>query len=704
MYLLNRALKTVKTYLIPIILGLIAFYLVTGLEPLNGQNILWLGIGEPLTPYLGWEIFRYSPWEIPLGLNPRYGLEEVSSAIVFSDSIPLLAIIFKALSPLLPNTFQYFGLWLLGAFILQAFFAYKIAGLITDSVFIKSCAAVLVLFFPAMLYRMNVHISLTGHFLLLWAIYLNFNKKNNVIPWSLLIFLALGIQFYLFVMVFALWLSNILDRARTLKAKGLLLNIALVLIIIYAAAWQFGYLTIPSGVSPGQGYGAHQANVLSILNPIDWSFFKVHNIYTPRNHEGNNYLGLGLISLVFLAIITLFFTTTRQEFSQRFREHIFLAMIVFAMTLFSFSNNLEIGKLTLSIPLPENVLSFLSIARASGRMLWPAMYLAVFISLWLLKSSLPRKFFLALISVFTLFQVIDTSKGWLGLHDYFAQFRGTEIASPLNNVFWSQIPNHYSAIRLVPPQNWYHRWSDIAIFAAKNNIATSLVYLSRTDSRKLQQAKDELNNSLATGALDPKTIYVFQKWTDNLDQPDPIFNPKEDLFAKIDETTLLAPRYKLCLECKQVDLALEIKSLTPKISPGELVKFSKGGNGVELLLNGWAWPEAWGIWSNGETSSLALPLGGETKQIQFNFRVLLGPNQPKAKIEININGEPQQTLEIATPVNNSVTIAIPKKWITQKFIRVEFKYLNPTSPIKAGLPIQDDRILTLGLESLQLVK
>lgn len=460
-------------------------------------------------------------------------------------------------------------------------------------------------------------------------------------------------------MIFALWLSNILDKVRTLKARELLLNITLVLAITYAAAWLFGYLTISSGVSAGQGYGIYQANVLSILNPIDWSFFKVHNIYIPKNHEGNNYLGLGLICLVFLSTLTLFLKNIRQEFSQKFSQHIFLAIMVFAMAIFAFSNNIEIGKISLKIPLPENILSFLSITRASGRMLWPAMYLAVFTSLWLLKSSLPRKFYLALISTLTLFQVIDTSKGWLGLHDYFAQFRGTEIPIPLNNVFWSQIPSHYSAIRLVPPQNWYHRWSDIAIFAAKNNIATSLVYLSRTDSKKLQLAKDEINQSLDTGALDPKTIYVFQKWTDNLDQPDPIFNPKEDLFAKIDETTLLAPRYKLCLECKQVDLALEIKSLTPKISPGELVKFSKGGNGIELLLNGWAWPEAWGIWSNGETSSLALPLGGEAKQIQFNFRVLLGPNQPKAKIEIDINGEPQQILEIATPVKNSVTIAIP---------------------------------------------
>ena len=338
-----------KNYLLPIALGLITFYLVTGLEPLNGQNILWLGKGEPLTPYLGWEMFRNSPWEIPLGLNPRYGLEEISSAIVFSDSIPLLAIVFKVLSPLLPSTFQYFGFWLLAAFILQALFAYKIAGLISDSFLIKSCVVVLVLFFPAMLYRMNVHISLTGHFLLLWAIYLNFKKKNNAISWSLLIFLALGIQFYLFVMVFALWLSNILDKLRVLKARELLLNITLVLAITYAAAWLFGYLTISSGVSAGQGYGIYQANVLSILNPIDWSFFKVHNIYIPKNHEGNNYLGLGLICLVFLSTLTLFLKNIRQEFSQKFSQHIFLAIMVFAMAIFAFSNNIEIGKISLKI-------------------------------------------------------------------------------------------------------------------------------------------------------------------------------------------------------------------------------------------------------------------------------------------------------------------------------------------------------------------
>ena len=693
------------TYFIPLLLALLAFYLVTGFEPLNVQNILWLGKGEPLTPYLGWEMFRNSPWESPLGLNPRYGLEEISSAIIFSDSIPMLAIMFKALSPILPSIFQYFGLWLLIAFLLQAILAYKITGLITKSIYIQSCAAILALFMPAMLYRINVHISLAGHFLILWAIYLNLKKDNHPISWALLVFISLGSQFYFFVMVMALWTGNLLDKSRTQKLRKLLLSIGLVLTIIGIGGWQFGYFVIPSGISAGLGYGIYQANVFSFINPIDWSLFKTNNIYVPRNHEGNNYLGLGLIGLMIFSIPTLMIKNTRHVLYTKFQKHIFLTIILFLLSLFAISNSVDIGKYNFHIPINETLVSLLSTVRASGRMLWPLMYVAIFTSLWLLYISLAKKLFLLLITIFTIVQVVDTSKGWLGLHDYFAEFRGREIPTTLKNDFWLDLPKKYSMIRLVPPQNWYHRWADIATYSVKNNIATSLVYVSRTDDRKLKHAKEEIENVLITGQFDPNTVYIFQKWTDTLDQPDPKFDPSRDLFAKIDETTLLAPGYKACDTCKKVDTSLEIKSLIPEVQIGKLIVFTKGGDGIELLLGGWAWPESWGIWSYGTSSRLAIPLGNENPQnIQLNFRVLLGPNQPSSRIEIYINGNHQKTIKVTEQLNNSLIIPIPEKLRIQKFVTLEFRYLNPTSPLIAGHGNHDDRLLTLGLESLKLVK
>jgi hypothetical protein len=479
----------------------------------------------------------------------------------------------------------------------------------------------------------------------------------------------------------------------------------LVLAVIAIGGWQFGYFAISSGISARQGYGIYQANVFSFINPVDWSLFKTNNFYTPRNHEGNNYLGLGLIGLAISSALTLISKNTRHMLITKCKQHIFLEIILLLLSLFAISNSIDIGKYNLHIPINETLVSLLSTLRASGRMLWPVMYVAIFTSLWLLCITVSQKIFIALITVFTVAQVVDTSKGWLGLHDYFVEFRGNEIPTSLKNDFWIDLPKKYSTIRLVPPQNWYHRWADIATYSAKNNLATSLVYVSRTDDQKLKAAKEKLESALATGDFDPKTIYIFQKWTDNLHQPDPKFDPARDLLAKIDETTLLAPGYKSCNICKQVDSSFVITSLTPEVRLDKLITFSKGGDGIELLLSGWAWPESWGIWSQGMTSSLAIPLGIEyPKKIQLNFRVLLGPNQPITKIEIYINGSYQKTIEVMEQTKNSIMIPIPEKWQSQKFITLEFRYLNATSPLKAGHGNQDERLLTLGLESLKLLK
>ena len=87
--------------LLPLLLGVLAFFLVIGPRALDPQNIAWLKEGDPATHYLGWLYFRHAPWAFPLGLNPSYGLE-LGSAVIFSDSNPLLALLVMASSKLAP--------------------------------------------------------------------------------------------------------------------------------------------------------------------------------------------------------------------------------------------------------------------------------------------------------------------------------------------------------------------------------------------------------------------------------------------------------------------------------------------------------------------------------------------------------------------------------------------------------------------------
>jgi hypothetical protein len=67
--------KRLPLNLLPLLIGVVAFFLVVGPRALNPLNIAWLGNGDPATHYLGWVFFRQSPWSFPIGLNPSYGLE-----------------------------------------------------------------------------------------------------------------------------------------------------------------------------------------------------------------------------------------------------------------------------------------------------------------------------------------------------------------------------------------------------------------------------------------------------------------------------------------------------------------------------------------------------------------------------------------------------------------------------------------------------
>ena len=85
------------SWCIPMMLSILSFSFLYGWSILNPKNNMWLEGGQnqdPMQAYLGWEFFRREPWSIPLGSNQSFGMLP-SNSVVYSDSIPLLAIFFK---------------------------------------------------------------------------------------------------------------------------------------------------------------------------------------------------------------------------------------------------------------------------------------------------------------------------------------------------------------------------------------------------------------------------------------------------------------------------------------------------------------------------------------------------------------------------------------------------------------------------------
>ena len=128
-----------KWTMFPVLVGFLAYAYVTHFNGLNPFKVDWLlpfwrGTVDSSDHYIGWEFFRHTPLlQWPIGANYPLGME-LSSSIVFTDSIPIAAYIAKLLNPILPTTFQYLGIWIWLCFALQAFFAQRFLKFFLSSV------------------------------------------------------------------------------------------------------------------------------------------------------------------------------------------------------------------------------------------------------------------------------------------------------------------------------------------------------------------------------------------------------------------------------------------------------------------------------------------------------------------------------------------------------------------------------------------
>ena len=104
-----------------------------GFDNLWFNKTNWLyGAGDLTNAQLSWQYFKNDIWRFPIGRNPNYGLE-IANSIVFTDNIPLLAIFFKILNPIIYEKFQYFGLWIFLCFFLQLTIGYNLVKKISQN-------------------------------------------------------------------------------------------------------------------------------------------------------------------------------------------------------------------------------------------------------------------------------------------------------------------------------------------------------------------------------------------------------------------------------------------------------------------------------------------------------------------------------------------------------------------------------------------
>lgn len=684
--------------LLPLLLGVLAFFLVIGPRALDPQNIAWLKDGDPATHYLGWVNFRHGPWTFPLGLNPSYGLE-LGSAVIFSDSNPLLAMLFKPFDGWLPETFQYFGLWLLACFVLQAWFGWKLLGLITDNAALRLLGTGLMVFSPPMFLRTGGHLSLVAHFLILAALYLALHPAlgRRRLAWGSLLGATALVHAYLLVMVALIWVADLFGKvmAGKLSRRQGLIEFAGLFALVSVCCWQAGYFSIVDGAG-GAGFGWYRMNLLAPFNADGWSY--VLPVFAERggDYEGFNYLGLGVLMLLPLAAVTLWRSDVRPRSLLLRWPWLQLAMI--GLSLFALSNQIGFGAYTFSYPLPNTIEGLASIFRASGRMFWPVFYSLVLLVLYLIVRGYRAPIAIGLLAVALAVQVTDTRIAWQSMRATKMLPPSSVWPSPMRAPFWDSAAAHYKNIRALMPKNQSDQWQPIAWFAATHGLSTDAVYMGRMSPKALEQAQRDAQRRLSSGEYAADSLYILND--DALELAVKSVRSDTDLLTRVDDFVVLAPGWKRCAQClAMVDEGRSMSAL-PLSQPGLVQRFNRQSR---QLLKGWAAPESWGTWSEGTEAQIAVRVAPQSSAIVMDVLAFVMPPNLTQRVIVSIDGVEALSTRLTQVQDNLLEIplsaAAREKLQNGQALTLQIHLPDATSPRNLGLN-DDARVMGLGLKSL----
>lgn len=693
-------------YVISLLLGVLAFWAIVGPLALIPTNIAWLQHGDPSTHYLGWSFFRRSDWSFPIGLNPAYGLE-ISNAIIFSDSNPLLALFFKPFSLLLSNPFQYFGIWLLACYTLQSFFSWKLVGLITNSVAIRVLGTGIFLFSPPMMMRLHEHLSLVGHFFVIAALYLTFHPrlKRRQLTWGTLLLVVSLVHAYLLAMVALIWLADLAQKTieTTSSLRKAVLELVTLFLLIGIICWQAGYFSVGKGVSL-RGFGYYGMNVLSVFNAGGWSYvLPDFQGVQGKHHEGFNFLGLGVIFLIVYNVP--FVLKNCTSLAEKVLKFPVLLLALVAFTVFSVSNQVSIGPLGFEFPIPDLVLKVANIFRASARMFWPVFYSIIFLVILLTIRGQSKRNAIWLLWVALIVQIADTSAVWVNIRNKMMVTSNSAWTTSLNDLFWEEAANKYKKVRWVLPNNHPPNWSVLATYAQKHGLATDAVYLARVGTNALKQAREKALDAVETGNYEVDSLYVLD---DSLALKALLHITNDtDLFLRVDGLNVLAPEWKKTENFLAVANEIKITDLAPVIKVGERILMNKSGSGVIYLTDGWSSPEKWGTWLTGQTAEILLPVSGKLRSVLVEVNSLVTPTYPNENVVIHVNDVLSFEGNLTDFSNNHIQIDIPaamqKTMAGTNLVRIHFQCTNGISLKGAGFKDNaDSRKLSFGLKAITL--
>jgi len=481
---------------IALIAGFFYALLVMGPRPLNPRNVNWIAF-DPAYHYIGWEMFRQDPhvhW--PVTYTDRLGYPQGES-VALLDLNPLLALVLKPLSFLLPEPAQYFGLEVILACTLQFFFAFRLFRLLLErasklrseggdrspqglkpdrlergtarlkprpdtkqpsNIIGAALCSVFFLLAPPLNYRFWGHYSLSNQWLLVAALFVFAQAQQEsprsvrrfVISACILAAVSVGTNPYLAFEVLVILTAAVVSllwqkRIILPRASGV---VALLAAIGFVMAYSLGLV-----ISGGKGYssGGYRDLSMNLLAPFDprtWTsviFPRLHSASTGQ-YEGYSYLGAGVLIIAAVVIVAAIIHRGKLWRPDK-RWLVPLALSCLLLTLLALSTKITFGSTTVVDLDPSGRLSpYFSPLRASGRLFWGPYY-AILAAILAAPFLLFRKTWAnLLIAAMLVLQFADISALRHWVHTTISE----DHPSPLQSPIWSQLGAQHQNLIVLP--------------------------------------------------------------------------------------------------------------------------------------------------------------------------------------------------------------------------------------------------------------
>jgi len=534
------------------LLGPLVFFLLFDPRLLDPSYFRWLfWLPDPATQFLGWHFFRLEDWRLPPGAATNYGMD-MGSSIVFTDSIPIAALLFKLARAALPDKFQYFGLWMLVCYTLQATFAWLLSGIATRLVVSRLAITALFVLSPLLPDRAIGHYALMAHWLVLAALYLYLRASARLATasWCLLICGAALIHAYLLYLVLAVAFADAARRLwidRTATTFDIVRSTLVISAALLSTLWVAGYFRIPATSFSGgaEYYGRYAANLNALWNPQWGSLFLPGLPLIPgAEYEGFNYLGLGVLVMLPIAA----FAWWRARPQRAARRYVPLAAVALLLWAIALSNQVAWGdRVLFSVPLPDRILELAAMVRASGRLLWIGYYALMLAIPAIIARNVAAPVATAVLVFGVTLQIADLWPRYLVLNGYFRQHFIVEPGQrgdPLPSRFWTAAASHYRTVLFVPSLPVPANFAAIALFAADHGMRINVGSFARFALDRVAGATLKRDQALAAGQLDPEALYVLRP-------PDivPFRAGPDDAIGTVDGFLVLAPGWFTFNDC-----------------------------------------------------------------------------------------------------------------------------------------------------------